>query len=115
MGTLEDMDGQASHQRWKNLIKLFEVLQSIEDQGFLCFLMSLTLVISQLLTKQCQVARFKHNLVKRRTLKTEKNFSGSLILVPKIHGNLHLLVTNLVAKSKDTIHLPVVLVGAQSV
>lgn len=67
VSTLEDMDGQASHKRRKNLIKLFKVLQCIEDQSFLCCLMSLTLVIAKLFTKEGQVARFKHNLVKSKT------------------------------------------------
>lgn len=30
VSTLEDMDGQASHQCWEDLVKFFEVLQSVE-------------------------------------------------------------------------------------
>lgn len=67
------MDGQASHQGRKDLVKLLKVLQSIEHQGFLSRLPSLTLIVSKIFTKQSQVARLKHHLEDRR-----KNLLGQM-------------------------------------
>lgn len=57
------MDWQASHKSRKNLVKLLEVLQSVEDQSFFCSLSGVTFVFSKLFTKESQVASFKHYLV----------------------------------------------------
>lgn len=56
VSTLEDVDWQTSHQCWKDLVKLFKVLQCIEHQCFLCCLSSLALVFTKFFTKQSQVA-----------------------------------------------------------
>ncbi|TNN35768.1 hypothetical protein EYF80_054058 [Liparis tanakae] len=64
---LEDVDGQAGHQRREDLVKLFEVLQSVEHQGFLRRLPGLAPVLPELLAEQSQVARLEHHLVGSET------------------------------------------------
>lgn len=66
VSTLKDVDWQTSHQSRKDLVELFEVLQCIEHQGFLCCLSSLTRIFTQFFTEQSQVARFKHHLEKHK-------------------------------------------------
>lgn len=75
------MDGQASDQCWEDLVKLFEILQCVEHQGFLCCLPSLTLIITKIFSKQCEVARFKHHL-KDRQQERWKLFRAVKLLYP---------------------------------
>lgn len=126
------MDGQASHQCWEDLVKLFEVLQSIEHQGFLSCLPSLALIFTKLFTKQSEVARCKHHLEDSMTeghllglLGTLEHLSAYSVLVLELdlYGVAAMTfslkkkspITDLVAESKDAIHLPVVLAGAECV
>lgn len=81
------MDGQTSHQRWEDLVKLFEVLQSVEYQGFLCCLPCLTLIFTKLFTKKRQVARLKHDLEDNRTGRNLLELLGTPISSPDV-GNV---------------------------
>lgn len=63
VATFEHMDGQASHQCRENLIKFFEVLESVEDQSFLSLLPGDALISIQLFTEQSEVASLEHDLV----------------------------------------------------
>lgn len=126
------MDGQASYKSRKYLVKLLEVLQSVEDQRFLCSLSDVTFVFSKLFTKQSQVASFKHDLF---DAKTERTVSG----LAKIHSLLAVILfltlsllmestessllilwkvrrlAHLVAEGKDPVHLPLIFTWTKSV
>lgn len=66
IGTLENVDRQASHQCREYLVKLFKVLQSVEHQSFLRLLPGLALVLPQLFTEKSQVSGLEHDLKEPR-------------------------------------------------
>lgn len=89
VGTLKDMDRQARHQSWEDFVKLLEILQRIQHQGFLSCLPGLALILTEIFAKQCKVAGLKHHLENK--ISRELNQFHQVFAVCTTNGRLFAL------------------------